>query len=131
MVPESVDIRILTIDSSDPFKPIMVSYPETTFKMTKIGRVNGDLAVSRAIGDIDLKKPRVDNKTWYPPPDHAAFAAYKSPTFEFKDDLVSAEPEWISMDLTDKDEFVIIACDGLWDVSGSCCCCCYLDTMNM
>lgn len=51
-----------------------------------MGRVNGQLAVSRAIGDLALKP-------W-----------------------VSARPHTSSLLLDDDDEFVIIACDGVWDV---------------
>lgn len=55
-------------------------------------RVNGMLAISRAFGDHQLKMPAL-------------------PT-----DVVSNEPDITSTTLTDKDMFVIVACDGLWDV---------------
>lgn len=50
-----------------------------------IWRVNGQLGVSRAIGDADYKP------------------------------YVSAMPEMISIDLDGDEDFVVIACDGLWD----------------
>ena len=49
-------------------------------------RVSGILAVSRAFGDHSLKP------------------------------FVSCEPYFVELDLSDQDQFVIIACDGLWDV---------------
>jgi hypothetical protein len=55
-------------------------------------RVNGQLAVSRALGDVEYKKPKK---------------------------LVSASPELSEIRLQDGDEFLIIACDGLWDVLSS------------
>jgi serine/threonine protein phosphatase PrpC len=48
-------------------------------------RVNGILAVSRAIGDRDLKE------------------------------YVIAEPEVISLQLSDVDEYLVVASDGMWD----------------
>jgi len=55
-------------------------------------RVNGMLAISRAFGDFQLKMPRLQS------------------------DVVSYIPDITSTELTDQDSFVIVACDGLWDV---------------
>lgn len=55
-------------------------------------RVNGMLAISRAFGDFQLKMPRLQQ------------------------DVVSYIPDITSTELTDQDAFVIVACDGLWDV---------------
>ena len=55
-------------------------------------RVNGMLAISRAFGDFQLKMPTLPN------------------------DVVSNVPDITSTELTDQDMFVIVACDGLWDV---------------
>ncbi|XP_034463706.1 protein phosphatase 1B isoform X1 [Hippoglossus hippoglossus] len=61
-----------------------------------IQRVNGSLAVSRALGDYDYKC--VDGK---------------GPT----EQLVSPEPEVYEMiRATEQDQFVVLACDGIWDV---------------
>uniref|UniRef100_A0A7N8WUG9 protein-serine/threonine phosphatase n=1 Tax=Mastacembelus armatus TaxID=205130 RepID=A0A7N8WUG9_9TELE len=61
-----------------------------------IQRVNGSLAVSRALGDYDYKC--VDGK---------------GPT----EQLVSPEPEVFEMvRALEQDQFVILACDGIWDV---------------
>ncbi|KAG7492504.1 hypothetical protein MATL_G00015270 [Megalops atlanticus] len=60
-----------------------------------IQRVNGSLAVSRALGDYDYKC--VDGK---------------GPT----EQLVSPEPEVFEIPRTPEDEFVVLACDGIWDV---------------
>lgn len=61
-----------------------------------IQRVNGSLAVSRALGDYDYKN--VDGK---------------GPT----EQLVSPEPEVFEMvRAPEQDQFVILACDGIWDV---------------
>jgi serine/threonine protein phosphatase PrpC len=61
-----------------------------------IQRVNGSLAVSRALGDFDYKC--VDGR---------------GPC----EQLVSPEPEIYSRERAyDRDEFVVLACDGIWDV---------------
>ena len=64
-----------------------------------ISRVQGVLSVSRAIGDVQFK-------------------ALKNMEFgkDFGDDLVVAKPEFIATELDDEDEFLIMACDGFWDV---------------
>ena len=58
----------------------------------RLRQVNGMLAISRALGDHQLKRPILAN------------------------DVVSNMPDITSTELTDGDMFVIIACDGLWDV---------------
>ncbi len=57
------------------------------------GRVSGILAVSRGFGDIDFKAPHNQGV-----------------------DFVSAVPYVNTIELTDNDEFLVVACDGLWDV---------------
>lgn len=57
-------------------------------------RVNGDLAVSRAFGDFMYKQAQVA-------PEHQA---------------VSIEPEIKIVSRSSGDEFLIFACDGIWDV---------------
>lgn len=55
-------------------------------------RVNGMLAITRALGDPLLKKPRLPNN------------------------VVSNVPDITATPITEIDKFLIIACDGLWDV---------------
>ncbi|KAJ8623497.1 hypothetical protein MRB53_032026 [Persea americana] len=59
------------------------------------GYLNGVLSVSRALGDWDMKLPR----------------GSPSPLI--------AEPEFRQAFLTEEDEFLIIGCDGIWDVMTS------------
>ncbi|PVU94136.1 hypothetical protein BB559_003077 [Furculomyces boomerangus] len=58
------------------------------------GRVNGNLALSRALGDFDFK-----NSDDLPP----------------ESQVVTAFPDVISHKITQEDEFIVIACDGIWD----------------
>ncbi|RMZ83701.1 hypothetical protein DV738_g1096, partial [Chaetothyriales sp. CBS 135597] len=62
------------------------------------GRVNGNLALSRAIGDFEFKK-----------------SADLSP----EQQIVTAFPDVIQHEITDLDEFLVIACDGIWDCQTS------------
>ncbi|KAK2649760.1 hypothetical protein Ddye_017249 [Dipteronia dyeriana] len=59
------------------------------------GYLNGVLSVSRALGDWDMKLPK----------------GSPSPLI--------AEPEFQQVVLTEDDEFLIIGCDGIWDVMSS------------
>lgn len=58
------------------------------------GRVNGNLNLSRSIGDLKYKQvPGI------PPPDQ----------------MITAEPDIMQVALRDDDEFIILGCDGIWD----------------
>ncbi|KAI8822612.1 phosphatase 2C-like domain-containing protein [Fimicolochytrium jonesii] len=60
----------------------------------EFGRVNGNLALSRAIGDFEFKQ-----NSNLPP----------------EQQIVTANPDVTERKLEDTDEFVVIACDGIWD----------------
>ncbi|KAL1964307.1 hypothetical protein VTN77DRAFT_7127 [Rasamsonia byssochlamydoides] len=62
------------------------------------GRVNGNLALSRAIGDFEFKK-----------------SADLSP----EQQIVTAFPDVTVHEITEDDEFLVIACDGIWDCQSS------------
>ncbi|KAI9614767.1 hypothetical protein H4Q26_009159 [Puccinia striiformis f. sp. tritici PST-130] len=61
----------------------------------EFGRVNGNLALSRAIGDFEFKQ----NKGLSP-----------------EAQVVTADPDILTHQITEEDEFLILACDGIWDV---------------
>uniref|UniRef100_A0A0N4Z6I6 protein-serine/threonine phosphatase n=1 Tax=Parastrongyloides trichosuri TaxID=131310 RepID=A0A0N4Z6I6_PARTI len=58
------------------------------------GRVNGGLNLSRALGDHNYKQ----NKD-----------------LPLEDQMISAKPDIIKDKITDQDEFMIVACDGIWN----------------
>ncbi|RPA81798.1 protein phosphatase 2C [Ascobolus immersus RN42] len=58
------------------------------------GRVNGNLALSRAIGDFEFKR-------------QGELAPEQQ--------IVTALPDIITHELSNHDEFVVMACDGIWD----------------
>jgi len=62
------------------------------------GRVNGNLALSRAIGDFEFKK-----------------TADLGP----EQQIVTAFPDVTAHDITPDDEFLVLACDGIWDCMSS------------
>jgi len=65
--------------------------------------VNGYISLTRAFGDMDLKAHK-----------HITF-----PKGNFTADLLVAEPEFVTMTRDAEDEFIIVACDGLWCRIGS------------
>eukprot|EP01092_Planopodium_desertum_P015430 TRINITY_DN81719_c1_g2_i2.p1 TRINITY_DN81719_c1_g2~~TRINITY_DN81719_c1_g2_i2.p1 ORF type:complete len:160 (-),score=7.41 TRINITY_DN81719_c1_g2_i2:95-535(-) len=65
-------------------------------------RVNGVLAMTRSIGDILIKDHLEDQ--------------FEGP---FKGPIILATPEVTERKLTPEDEFVVIGCDGLFDVLSS------------
>jgi len=62
------------------------------------GRVNGDLALSRAFGDFRFKKTE---------------------SLAPENQIITANPEVTVHDITGEDEFIVIACDGIWDCMSS------------
>ncbi len=66
------------------------------------GRLNGILGVSRAFGDVEHKT--LKEESWGK---------------DFSDNPLTAEPEVTAVMLHEDDEFLIMACDGLWDVMSS------------
>ena len=56
------------------------------------GRVNGNLALSRAIGDFEFKK-----SAKLPP----------------EQQIVTAYPDVVVHEISDDDEFLVVACDGM------------------
>jgi len=62
------------------------------------GRVNGNLALSRTLGDFQFKKK-----------------ASLSP----QDQIVTANPDVTCHEIMEDDEFFVLACDGIWDCLSS------------
>ena len=58
------------------------------------GRVNGNLNLSRAIGDF----------------------AFKSPSMAPEAQMITCVPEISQHEISDDDEFLVIACDGVWEL---------------
>ncbi|GAA6010608.1 hypothetical protein JCM11491_002992 [Sporobolomyces phaffii] len=61
----------------------------------EFGRVNGNLALSRALGDFEFKQ---------------------SPNLPAEQQVVTADPDINTHTHTAEDEFIVVACDGIWDV---------------
>ncbi|KAI8340016.1 phosphatase 2C-domain-containing protein [Chlamydoabsidia padenii] len=60
----------------------------------EFGRVNGNLALSRAIGDFEFKQ---------------------NEHLPAEEQVVTCNPDIIEHQLTEDDEFIVLACDGIWD----------------
>ena len=68
------------------------------YKVTSDGRVSGGLNLSRAIGDHAYKK--------------------KS-SLSAEEQAITALPDIRTLTLDDRDEFLVIACDGIWNFMSS------------
>ena len=89
------------VDMSEDHKPMNTDERQRIIKaggFVSEGRVNGSLALSRALGDFDYK----GNKELCE-----------------KEQAVTAFPEIREFQLQGGDEFMILACDGIWDVLSS------------
>ncbi|TCD66613.1 Protein phosphatase 2C 2 [Steccherinum ochraceum] len=60
----------------------------------EFGRVNGNLALSRALGDFEYKK---------------------NPSLPAEAQIITCDPDFIEHQITEEDEFLVVACDGIWD----------------
>lgn len=78
-----------------PINPIEKERIQNAGGSVMIQRVNGSLAVSRALGDFEYKNVQGKGQC---------------------EQLVSPEPEIFIEERSDKDEFIVLACDGIWDV---------------
>lgn len=78
-----------------PINPIEKERIQNAGGSVMIQRVNGSLAVSRALGDFEYKNVQGKGQC---------------------EQLVSPEPEIFLEERSDKDEFIVLACDGIWDV---------------
>ncbi|KAM0837172.1 hypothetical protein ACQ4PT_061838 [Festuca glaucescens] len=82
-------------------KPELVAERERIQKaggFIRMGRINGSLNLSRAIGDMEFKQ----NK--FLPPEKQ---------------IVTSNPDINVVELCDDDDFLVVACDGIWDCMSS------------
>lgn len=91
----------LAFDMSMDHKPDIESEKVRILKaggFVKNGRVNGHLNLSRAIGDMSFKKNR-----------------YLSPAMQ----VITCHPDVLVEPICKQDEFIILACDGIWECMDS------------
>jgi len=89
---ENYDAKLLS-EKHSPDEPRERTRIEEAGGRVILGRVMGSLAVARALGDSE----------------------YKSPNNRSQHDYVISAPYTVTKELTPANEFLILACDGLWD----------------
>ncbi|XP_048425200.1 probable protein phosphatase 2C 27 [Pyrus x bretschneideri] len=95
--------RVRAIELSKDHKPNCASERVRIEKLGGVvfdGHLNGQLSVARALGDWHVKDMKGSKGSLCP---------------------LSAEPELEEIILSEEDEFLILGCDGLWDVMSSQC----------
>lgn len=106
-VKEERELQLSKLHSMDLSDPEIQQRAERVVKWVTIHRVNGELAVSRAIGDLDYKGKALSRyEYWAYPEGHDRV---------FHGDLVISVPECQEIEITPEFDFLILACDGLWD----------------
>ena len=88
------EAHALTLDH----KPILYEEAQRIIKaggFVRDNRINGALNVSRTIGDLDFKR---------------------NAALPHTEQMVVATPDVVAVQLQAGDEFLIVACDGIWDV---------------
>ncbi|RLN66723.1 hypothetical protein BBJ28_00018022 [Nothophytophthora sp. Chile5] len=119
-VMEERELQLSKLHSMDLSDPEIQQRAGRVVKWVPIYRVNGELAVSRAIGDIDYKGEALSKyEYWAFPEGHDRV---------FHGDLVISDPEYqvkrtfmkrigvcVEIEITPEFDFLILACDGLWD----------------
>ncbi|XP_040569287.1 protein phosphatase 1A [Lepeophtheirus salmonis] len=96
VISRQTSIPVLSTVDHKPSNPFELDRIVNAGGAVMTQRVNGFLAVSRSLGDFDYKK-----------------LTTKGPT----EQLISPEPEfYIKTRENDLDEFLVLACDGVWDV---------------
>jgi serine/threonine protein phosphatase PrpC len=106
-VKEERELQMSKLHSMDLSDPMIKRKAERVVRWVNIYRVNGELAVSRAIGDFDYKGEALLNYEFW------AFPEGHDRTFH--GDLIIPVPEFQEIEITPEVEFLIIGCDGLWD----------------
>ncbi|QRV92274.1 protein phosphatase 2C [Ceratobasidium sp. AG-Ba] len=90
-------VKELSFDHK-PQNPAETSRIQAAGGYVEYNRVNGNLALSRAIGDFEFKQ----NYAIQP-----------------EQQIVTSDPEITEHTITDEDEFIVLACDGIWDCLSS------------
>mmetsp|Transcript_16813 Transcript_16813/g.25296 ORF Transcript_16813/g.25296 Transcript_16813/m.25296 type:complete len:508 (+) Transcript_16813:973-2496(+) len=109
-ITSETDLCVGRLRAMDLDDPEVSERAHERVRLNEIHRVCGEVAVARAIGDVDFKG--------WPAPNRAApFFAYPPDHDKtFSDNLLVPTPDLVSRRLALDDAFVLLATDGLWDV---------------
>ncbi|KAL6497129.1 hypothetical protein OROGR_029058 [Orobanche gracilis] len=98
-------------DLSEDHKPDIVAEKKRILEAggyVQYGRVNGSLNLARAIGHLcRLNAFRCDMEM------------KQNKSLPAEKQIVTADPDIVTLELSEDDEFLIIACDGIWDCMSS------------
>ena len=106
-VTEEQELHMSKLHFMDLEDPLIRQRAEKVVRWTTVYRINGELAVSRSIGDMDYKGVGLTEYLWAYPD--------RIPR-TFIDDLIIANPECQSIQISGITPFMVMASDGVWDV---------------
>jgi protein phosphatase 2C family protein 2/3 len=81
--------------------------PDLPAEAARIKRAGGDVFESRVMGELAVSRSLGD------------FRYKKNPRLGLDEQLVSSEPDVTVTELGEDDDFLVLACDGVWDVIGN------------
>ena len=115
------EAKVLTVDhnveNEKEAKRIHDSHPKSEWNsLIRNGRLLSQLIPLRAFGDVRFKWPVKDLKTLVTLLGNSPYAQSIIPNHYYTPPYLIARPEVKSYQLTESDQFVIIASDGLWEM---------------
>ena len=87
--------------------------------VTEDGRLGGCIGVARAIGDIDLKQAVTELEVNKEEVSGVEGGEEREEEEREEESGLCCVPDVTECLLSSRDEFIVVACDGLWDVMGS------------
>jgi len=110
------DLCVGRLHAMDLDDPEISEHAHERVRLNEIHRVCGEVAVTRAIGDVDFKgwgSARALASDAGPPP---CFIYPENHPRVFVADLLVPTPDIVERTLDPNDDFIVMATDGLWDV---------------
>ena len=111
-ITSETDLCVGRLHSMDLDDPEILEHAHERVRLNEIHRVCGEVAVTRAIGDVDFKGWGSDRRDRPSP----CFVYPEDHPRAFQADLLIPTPDIVQRTLDPDDAFVVLATDGLWDV---------------
>jgi serine/threonine protein phosphatase PrpC len=81
--------------------------PENSEESERIAKAGGSISYGRVNGNLNLSRSLAD------------FEYKRNTELKPEEQMITANPEIKSVPITEEDEFLVLACDGIWDMLSS------------